>query len=146
MQTIDAALKKGPKYPEKSYPTFRYERAWNQSVVTDRLSKKTFVTEVYWSTGAGVAKDTQTAKSPRFHYKIYGKSGKDVGPIADVPGEGGLKPSEKPKNMGKGEVLFPRGLTFAISKAVPPHGPVPTYSDAADRGDPPTIDITLTEQ
>jgi hypothetical protein len=91
---------------------------------------KSFVTQVFWSTGAGreVLAGTNTA-SPDFVHTVYGHSGRDVAGLSANAGEGAAgKDQKKTKGMGKGEVLFPPTAKFGVAAhnvvANPSKGPI----------------------
>ncbi|HVJ51903.1 MAG TPA: hypothetical protein VM689_05540 [Aliidongia sp.] len=125
-----AALAKLPEYPATAWPTYRFERAWNPTQVTDQyVQGKNFKVASFWSTGAGCGLDLGEG-SPRFHFTVFGvKAGKDVAAMAAFLGEGGQTRDKPRPGQGKGEVLFPPGTEFHINTRVDPAADefLPTY-------------------
>jgi hypothetical protein len=128
-----AALAKLPDYPETAWPTARYERTWVPDPLQNRyVQGNNFKAVSFWSTSAGRAVDTmRRSPPPRFHFKVYGKSGKDVAAMAPaaLAGEGGIK-TPQPAGQGKGEVLFAPGTQFNVEQRSEPQDPLgrtPTY-------------------
>ena len=94
------AMAKLPNYPAP--PTFRFEDGSKYKWQAQFSAGKTFAIKIFWSSGrtGGVAASGMTKGGVELHITIFGKSGKDVGKMSAVQGEGG------------GEILFPPGTKF----------------------------------
>ena len=124
-EICEASLAKLPTYPETAWPTYRYERKWSDTLLTQKyVAGNSFVIPSLWSTGAGAGVDLPKGGSSnvRFHFTIFGKSGKDVAAMAVFIGEGGAAGGKKTRpGQGSGEVLFPKGTKFHVNSR---NGPV----------------------
>ena len=148
-ELCEEALSKLPPYPKTAWPTYRAERAWSQDMIDGRYGKaNTFVTGVFWSTGAGSEVDLSKS-TPKFSHIIFGLSGKDVAHFAALPGEGAARAgSQKRPGMGRGEVLFSAKTKFSVKDRTDPgpgemkpgqtlaYAPGPEYQATHDQNRP----------